>query len=137
MEEGRILMCFGFPRCKNLIACMMVITLALFAGQETADAYFAKGLVLTSKKVSENGDIVGFIRNDYKYSYQNIVIGIDLYDKQKKKLTRVTGYPASAMLRPNSRSSFAVEIPVEWRGKFYSYKVVYILGTAFYEPKFL
>lgn len=127
----------GFSGCKFLAACFVAMTLVFLVGQETADAYFAKGLVITSKKVSENGDIIGFIRNDYKYSYQNIVIGIDLYDKQKKQLTRVTGYPASAMLRPNSRSSFEVVIPNEWRGKFYSYKVVYILGNAFYEPKFL
>lgn len=127
----------GFPRYKILITFLMVITVALFVGQETADAYYAKGLVITSKKISENGDIGGFIRNDYKYSYRNIVIGIDLYDKQKNQLVRVTGYPASATLRPNGRSSFEVAIPAEWRGKFYSYKVVYILGTIFYEPKFL
>lgn len=97
----------------------------------------SKGLVISSHEIATTGDITGYIRNDYRMAYTNIVIQVDLFDAKKKKIDRISGYTGASLLRPKKKTQFTIPIPFEYQKKFISYKIVTITGTPKYEPKWL
>ena len=102
-----------------------------------AEVNSSPGLVIVSHDIALTGDISGYVRNDSRTSYGNVVIKVDLYDEKNVKIDRISGYAGVSLLRPHRETRFDVPIPEKYRGKFKTYKIFAVVGAPRYEPKFL
>ncbi|MBP7247753.1 MAG: FxLYD domain-containing protein [Negativicutes bacterium] len=121
----------------SLVVLIMGLLSFLHIPTSYAEINSSPGLVIVSHDIALTGDISGYVRNDSRTSYGNVVIKIDLYDEKNVKIDRISGYAGASLLRPQRQTRFDVPIPEKYRGKFKTYKIFAVVGTSRYEPKFL